>query len=166
MLVLGGIFAVAPIASSPVYAQAAAKTDAPQLEFVFQEMVTLGPSAHPGKTPLGERNIVPITGGVVSGSKINGKIMPGGWDWQLTTGGCFKLQADYMIATDDGVIINVLNKGTKCDSANSQRILTSPVFEAPVGRYDWLNDGAYVGTVDGATVEGKPAVLIRFFKAH
>jgi hypothetical protein len=169
ILVLGGTFlALSPLVSVLLHAQAATKTDTPQLEFVFEELVTLGSSQHPGKTPLGERNIIPITGGTVSGPKINGKIIPGGWDWQLATGGCFKLQADYMINTDDGVIINVLNKGTKCDSgsANSSRMLTSPMFEAPIGRYEWLNDGAYVGTVEGAAVEGKPAVRIRFFKAH
>ena len=41
-----------------------------------------------------------------------------------------------------------------------------PVFEAPVGRYAWLNSGAYLGTLDVLQLEGKPAVKIRFFKAR
>src|ERR1017187_423235 len=54
--------------------------DTPHLEFVFEEFVTLGASIHPGETPFGERNIVPITGGTFSGPNIRGKVMSGGWD--------------------------------------------------------------------------------------
>ena len=74
--------------------------DTPRLEFVFEEFVTLGASIHPGETPFGERNIVPITGGTFSGPNIRGKIMSGGWDWQLVTKtGCHSIQADYMISS-------------------------------------------------------------------
>jgi hypothetical protein len=142
--------------------------EAPKLEFVFEEVVTLDPGVHPGATPWGDRNIIPITGGKFSGPKIKGKVLPGGWDWQLATQtGCFKIQADYMIETDDGAIINVVNKGVSCKSVTEKqgRLLTTPVFEAPVGAYEWLNGGAYVGTLDGATIDGKPAVRIRFYKA-
>jgi hypothetical protein len=54
--------------------------DTPHLEFVFEEYVTLGASIHPGETPFGERNIVPISGGTFSGPNIRGKVMSGGWD--------------------------------------------------------------------------------------
>jgi Protein of unknown function (DUF3237) len=59
--------------------------DTPHLEFVFEEFVTLGASIHPGETPFGERNIVPITGGTFSGPNIRGKVLSGGWDWQLVS---------------------------------------------------------------------------------
>jgi len=69
--------------------------DTPHLEFVLEEFVTLGASIHPGETPFGERNIVPITGGTFSGPNIRGKVMSGGWDWQLATKtGCHSIQAD------------------------------------------------------------------------
>jgi len=157
-------------ASRLLHAQTPATTaaDAPKMEFVFEEVVTLGAGVHPGATPWGERNIIPITGGSFSGPKIKGKVLSGGWDWQLATQtGCFKIQADYMIQTDDGAIINVINRGTSCKSTTEKpgRLLTTPVFEAPVGPYEWLNGGAYLGTLEGATVEGKPAVRIRFYKA-
>jgi hypothetical protein len=45
----------------PAIAQNALQ-EQPKLEFVLEELVTLGPSVHPGQTALGERNIVPITG--------------------------------------------------------------------------------------------------------
>ena len=164
----GILFAAFLAVSTLVQAQTAsdAKLEAPKLEFVFEELVTLGPSEHPGKTPFGERNIVPITGGTVSGPKIMGTVMPGGWDWQLSTGGCNRLKADYMIRTDDGIIINVLNQASMCDgnSTPSSIIMTSPVFEAPLGRYQWLNGGVYVGALKVTTFEGKQAVRIRFYK--
>lgn len=143
--------------------------DTPKLDFIYEEVVTLGAAVHPGETPWGERNIVPITGGTFSGPDIKGKILPGGWDWQLASkSGCHQIKADYMIQTDDGVIINVLNRGTYCTGKGEKaaRLLTEPVFEAPLGKYDWLNEGAYVGTLQGATVDGKPAVRIRFYKAR
>jgi hypothetical protein len=73
-----------------------------------------------------------------------------------------------MIQTDDGVMINVRNVGTQCKSTggNEGALLTSPVFEAPKGKYEWLNGGVYVGTLEGASLNGTPAVRIRFYKAQ
>ena len=161
-----------PLCFSTVASQVAGQTSAapqpPQLHFVFEEQVTLADDVRVGETPIGKRNIVPITGGVFQGTGLHGKIMPGGWDWQLVNAsGCFDLHADYMIQTDDNVIIHVVNQGMICPNSTGKRdrILTTPAFEAPKGKYDWLNGGAYVGTVEGMKVDGKPAVRIRFFKA-
>jgi hypothetical protein len=152
-------------------AQGAVQSDPnpPRLEFVYEELVTLASSQPVGETPQGKRNIVPITGGTFEGPRMKGKILPGGWDWQLANpGGCFTIHADYMIQTDDGVIINVRNVGTQCAGADGKRgaLLTSPAFEAPKGKYEWLNGGVYVGTLESATVDGKPAVRIRFYQAQ
>lgn len=170
LIITGGLIATVAMVPAVVPAQAptADKLETPKLEFVFEELVTLGPSEHPGKTPMGERNIVPITGGTVAGAGIKGTIMPGGWDWQLSVGGCSHLKADYMIKTDDGVIINVLNQASMCEGSaqSSNVILTSPVFEAPLGRYQWMNGGVYVGALQVTTFEGKPAVRIRIFKVR
>ena len=138
------------------------------MAFVFEELVTLAPAVHPGPTPYGERNLIPITGGTFSGPKIKGKVLPGGWDWQLkTSNGCLRIEASYMIQTDDGAVIHVDNRGKLCGNASSAgRSFTTPVFEAPLGKYDWLNAGAYVGTLEGAQVDGKRAVRIRFYRAN
>jgi hypothetical protein len=122
-----------------------------------------------GDTPEGKRNIVPITGGTFSGPNIKGRIIPGGWDWQLANaGGCFNIKADYMIQTDDGVVINVINQGRWCKDSSGKMSppLTTPSFEAPKGRYDWLNGGAWIGTLEGMKIDGKSAVRIRFYRAH
>jgi hypothetical protein len=144
----------------------AAGAEPPHLEFVFEEFVTLGASVHPGETPFGDRNIVPITGGTFSGPSIRGRVMPGGWDWQLSTKtGCHSLQADYMIQTDDGAIINVVNKGMLCAAAGSNaKLFTIPAFEAPLGPHAWLNGGAFVGTLEVTKIDDKPAVHIRFYQ--
>lgn len=150
-------------------AQAPGGEKAPVPEFVFEELVTLAPGLKVGKTPYGDRNIVPITGGTFSGPHIKGTVMPGGWDWQLgVPGGCFKLEANYMIRADDGTVINVLNKGTTCrDLAEpGARLITVPSFEAPIGPHAWLNDGAYWGTLEVTQSDGKPAVRIRIYKAR
>ncbi|WP_204101414.1 DUF3237 domain-containing protein [Occallatibacter savannae] len=149
-------------------AQNTLQPKAPQLRFTFEEQVTLAADIPVGETPMGKRNIVPITGGTFEGSGLHGKIMPGGWDWQLThPSGCFDLHADYMIQTNDGVIIHVINQGMVCPNSAGKRdgLFTTPTFEAPKGKYDWLDGGVYVGTVEGMKIDGKPGVRIRFFKA-
>lgn len=168
ILVAACLIGALALIPAPMHAQAATsdKMETPQLELVFEELVTVGGSVPVGKTPFGQRSIVPITGGTVSGPNIKGIVMPGGWDWQLSTGGCNHLKADYMLKTDDGVIINVLNQATMCDGKDPATtiIMTAPVFEAPLGRYEWLNGGVYVGALKVTTFESKPAVRIRIFR--
>lgn len=155
---------------SAVKAQdAAPAAKAPTLTFAFEELVTVDSSIPVGDTPLGKRAMVRITGGTFSGPGMQGKVLSGGWDWQLTdAGGCFHLKADYMIQTDDGVMINVLNTGNWCNdsSGKSSPQFTTPVFEAPRGRYDWLNGGAWVGTLEVTKLDAKTAVRIRFYRAQ
>lgn len=163
---------LALLAGGPHSVSAAEKADAskPTLEFVFEEHVTLDKGIPVGKTPLGTRNIVPITGGTFEGPNIHGAIMPGGWDWQLIReDGCVHIKADYMIKTDDGVIINVLNQGVICRPKEGAPppgpAHTVPVFEAPVGKYEWLNQNTYVGTLEAATGGGPlNAIKIRFYQ--
>jgi hypothetical protein len=141
---------------------------APALEFAFEEIVTLGAAIPVGETSRGRRNMIPITGGTFEGPGIKGTIVPGGWDWQLTRAdGCTEIEADYMIKTDDGVVINVVNVGALCPpkDGNFTPARTQPRFEAPLGKYDWLNRAAFIGTLELATGAPGPAVKIRFYKA-
>jgi len=137
---------------------------APRLEFVFEEVVTLDKAVTVGETPFGHRGYIPITGGTVSGPNFKGKVLPGGWDWQLhLANGCSSLAANYMLQADDGTIVNVSNKGLLC-GASGAKSFWSPTFEAPNGPYSWLNEGTFV---DVLSVEGspdRPAVRIRFYQ--
>jgi len=162
------IAAAAALAGAWAPLQAQEPPAPPRLEFAFEEIVTLGPAVPAGETPLGKRNIIPITGGTFEGPGIKGTIVPGGWDWQLTRAdGCTEVEADYMIRTDDGVVINVVNLGVLCPPENGRPVpvRTHPRFEAPIGKYDWLNRTAFIGTLEMAPASAGPAVRIRFYKA-
>jgi hypothetical protein len=144
----------------------------PTLEFVFEETVTLAVPKTPGATALGGRNIIPITGGTFEGPGIRGTILPGGWDWQLRRAdGCTHIKADYMLQTDDGAIINVVNQGVACRGPQGEYlpVRTHPVFEPPLGRYEWLGQSTFVGTLEasGGDGSGPPAAVhIRFYRVR
>lgn len=150
-------------------ASASAEGPAPKLEFAFEEIVTLGERIPVGKTPLGERFIIPVTGGTFEGPGLKGIIMPGAWDWQLQRpDGCLQVKADYFLQTDDRAIINVVNTGVICPGADGKPapVRTHPVFEAPLGKYEWLGRSAFLGTLEPVFEGGKvTAVRIRFYKA-
>ncbi|MCC7463796.1 MAG: DUF3237 domain-containing protein [Gammaproteobacteria bacterium] len=167
VIVAAAVPALLPAANAP---QAPALPAPPRLEFVFEEVVTLAADITPGETALGRRNIVPITGGHFEGPGIRGTILPGGWDWQLwRADGCLHIKADYFLRTDDGVVINLLNQGVACPGPNGERpaVRTQPVFEAPRGKYQWLNQSAFIGTleVDASSAAAPPAaVRIRIYR--
>lgn len=168
-----GAFAFGASAFASSALSQAADTMQPQMQFVFEEIVTLGDVVTPGTTPLGHRNIIYITGGTFEGpgdgTGIKGEVLAGGWDWQLgRSDNCTDILADYMLKTDDGVVINIRNAGSLCApeaGAAPRPAFTSPSFEAPVGKYGYLNKSAYVGTLEVTSFEGKPAVKIRIYRA-
>ena len=158
--------AVAALVAMPAGAQ---QSSDPGLEFAFQEVVALGKVVEVGKTARGERRIIPITGGHFEGPDIKGEIMPGGWDWQLTRpDGCTDVKADYFLKTDDGAVINVVNTGEICPGPKGERsaVRTHPVFEPPLGKYEWLGRQSFIGTLEMAPASEGPAVLIRFFRVR
>jgi hypothetical protein len=90
--------------------------------------------------------------------------MAGGWDWQLLRAdGCTELEADYMLRADDGTVINVINKGVACPN---QPVRTLAVFEAPVGKHDWLSKAVFVGMLVPDRTAPGPAVKIRFYRVR
>lgn len=149
-------------------ASSAAAQQAPTLDFAFEESVALGAAPPPWDSPRGGRILIPITGGTFAGPEIKGTIVPGGWDWQLRrTDGCNEVKADYFLKTDDGVMINVLNTGVICTvDGKMQSVRTHPVFEAPRGKYEWLNKAAFVGTLEPGAPGGPPSVKIRFYRVR
>ncbi|AXK82093.1 DUF3237 domain-containing protein [Pseudolabrys taiwanensis] len=67
-----------------------------------------------GQTPLGERRIINILGGPVTGPKLNGRVLPGGADWQIIRAdGAADIQARYTIETDAGARILVSSEGLR-----------------------------------------------------
>jgi hypothetical protein len=111
-------------------------------------------------TPMGQRDggtavMIPITGGTVSGEKLNGEVVPGGADWALIKDdGTIYVKAHYAIKTGDGTLIEVFNEGInqidRAAPAAATNMLTTPRFIAPDGEHAWLNSGVFVGTLQGA----------------
>ena len=111
--------------------------------------------------------MIPITGGTFEGPGIKGTIVPGGWDWQLRRAdGCTDVEADYFLQTDDDVVINIVNRGVICMGQGASPVRTHPVFEAPRGKYEWLSQNAFVGTLELAPPEHGSAVRIRIYRVR
>jgi len=67
-----------------------------------------------GRTPYGERRIINILGGSVSGPRLTGRILPGGADWQIIRGdGAADIKARYTIESDTGALIMVSSDGLR-----------------------------------------------------
>ena len=67
-----------------------------------------------GGTPYGERRVIGIRGGTVSGTRLNGRVLPGGADWQIIrTDGAADIQARYTIESSDGGLIVVNSVGLR-----------------------------------------------------
>ena len=144
---------------------AAVGADTPVLEFAFEERVTIDPAVVLGNTDLGHRQFIAITGGTVTGPKLKGKVLPGGFDYQLTysASDCTQLSADYFLKADDGTVIRVLNEGLSCPG--EPRAIFRPKLEAPKGKHGWMTHSTFVATLE---LDGPPpdvkAVIIRFYQ--
>jgi len=83
-------------------------------EPIFTVQAELGPIINLGRTPYGERRIIDIVGGSVHGPKLNGRILPGGADWQIVRAdGAADIQARYTIETAAGARILVSSDGLR-----------------------------------------------------
>ncbi len=134
----------------------------PGLEFCFRISVDVTGGIHePGKTAKGIRKVVPITGGTFEGPNIKGKIVPGGYDWQLLRAdGVVEIDARYMLETDDGDLITLtdtglrhgrpevmqrLAKGEEVD-ASAYYFRSIPVFETGNPQLAWLMQSVFIAT--------------------
>lgn len=113
-----------------------------------------------GLNSRGKRRIIPITGGTVTG-QVNGKILPGGADFQIVVSETTAdLDARYMIELDNGEHIFVQNRalrrGSAADIAKLVRgepvapeaiyFRSVPTFEVSSPALEWLTQSIFVGT--------------------
>jgi hypothetical protein len=67
-----------------------------------------------GRTPVGERRVINILGGTVTGPRLKGRILPGGADWQfIRADGAAHIEARYTIESDDGALVLVNSEGVR-----------------------------------------------------
>ncbi len=70
-----------------------------------------GPAKH------GERRYVAIGKGTVSGPELNGTVVEGGVDWQVSrVDGALDIAAHYVLRADDGALIEVQSDGLRSAS--------------------------------------------------
>ncbi len=159
------LIALALLAAGPAVA---ADVPAPVNTFVFEESASLGPAIVVGQTPLGRRQAIPITGGTFAGPGVHGRIVPGGADDQIVRqDGGVVIDADYFLETDDGAVIHVRNVGLIIPPKGPGGVAypyAAPKFDAPVGKYGWLNDSLFVSRISPGGDKDHPAVKITIWK--
>jgi hypothetical protein len=125
-----------------------AETTEQKGETIVTEIVGVefsGPRVQGGKR--GNRNVIPITGGTLSGM-ITGKVLFGGADYQNTSNGGPPIDARYLWQSTEGDVIIVRN-------TTNPGIGLVPTFEARVdGKYAWLNSGKYLSSNPGMGAGG------------
>lgn len=136
-----------------------AQVRTPQLAYICSFELKVDAPLIVGETSHGVRRIIPIQGGIVQGPNIQGEVLNGGADWQLIRkDGVAEIEAHYQFKTNDGVLVYVKNIGVRIASVevaaniakgeyvdpSTYYFRTIPKFEAPAGKYDWLNDAIFV----------------------
>ncbi|MFN8347015.1 MAG: DUF3237 domain-containing protein [Spirosomataceae bacterium] len=132
-----------------------------ELEFAFELRVEVSAIQVMGDTHRGNRRMIPITGGTFEGPNIKGRVQPGGYDWQvIRTDGVAELDARYVLVTDDGTLITIVNQGLRRGPtevmkrlAEGQEVNPSeyyfrsiPVFETAHPDYIWMTQSIFVAT--------------------
>ena len=142
---------------------------APQLEHIADLTVQVSAPIEAGEVSglnsRGRRRIIPITGGVLSGPRLHGRVLPGGADFQLVVSGTTTdLDARYMLALDGpqhaGEHIFVQNHAIRRGSADDIARLVRgepvdpaaiyfrcvPTFEVSSPDLAWLTESLFLGT--------------------
>jgi len=149
----------------------------PKLEFAFEIRINVEPGKgfEAGATSKGVRRVIPITGGSFEGPDIKGTIIAGGYDFQLLRNdNVIEIDARYVLQTNDGALITIVNRGLRHASKEVMQQMASgvevspllyyfrsvPEFETGNEKYDWLNRSVFV-----ANGIRKPAeVIISVFR--
>jgi len=132
----------------------------PSLEHVFDVEVEVAAPIDIGETGNGQRRIIPIESGTISG-RIEGEILPGGADYQLfRVDRPSELVANYAFETDDGARVYVENRGIRDASPADKRRLgdgeevppdavyfqSTPRFETADPDLEWLTRRIFVAS--------------------
>ena len=135
-----------------------------QSEFLFEIDLDVSAPQKLGATPLGERIIVAVTGGIFEGTNIKGTVVQNsGGDWLLMRAdGVLQLDVRITLQTDDGALIYMsycgvrdaapevaarLGRGEAVDPSEYYFRVT-PQFETASEKYAWLNRLIAVGIGD------------------
>ena len=99
-----------------------------------------------GNTQFGKRRQLDVSGGTIKGDKLNGTVLTGGLDYELTLStGAMELEEVLIWKTSDNTTIFTRVCGVAAPGDSVIRVV--PDIEAPTsGSYSWLNTTKLVGT--------------------
>jgi len=132
---------------------------APGLTYVFSLRAELAPAVEQGEIDGKRKRFIGVTGGTVYGPKLQGKVLPGGGDWQaIVPGGLTEVLARYSIQASDGTVIAVTNAGVRTATPEVIEKLaqgvavdpdlyyfrTAPTFDVRPGPHEWLRRKLFV----------------------
>ncbi|SCX40427.1 Protein of unknown function [Klenkia marina] len=135
---------------------------APGLVHRFSIRAEVGPYRRVGDVVGGVLQVIPITGGTVTGAGLDGEVLDGGADWAVfRPDGSVLVEARYQIRTAAGTIIDILNTGLAGRPADGEEVPsyfpTSPTFRTDVEEHRWLLDSLFLGwarvTPEATTIE-------------
>jgi hypothetical protein len=125
----------------------------PQFEFLFGMSFEAQKPDHIGSTPWGNRRVVGVSDGSFAGPKLKGRVLSGS-DWIVVRrDGVVVLDVRLLLQTDDDYhllmsyrgmrhgpehVIERVDNGEDPDPSEYY-FRIAPIFEAPEGKYDWLN---------------------------
>jgi hypothetical protein len=133
----------------------------PGLELLLVARGQLAAPLQLGRTPMGERTVVPVLpGGRFEGPRLAGRMLEGAADVQrVRPDGVVELEAHGILETDDGVRILYRNVGIRWFTPEAEQALREgrapdpggvysraiPKFEAPMDSpYAWLNKALFL----------------------
>ena len=134
---------------------------APELSFFCNLMVQVDAPQTVGATPRGLRRVVPIVGGQVDGVGWQGRVLPGGADFQLILDKrTSELDARYVLELDGGDRVFVSNRAVRsAEPEVMARLMRGepvppekvyfrcwPTLETASPALAWVNSRAFVGT--------------------
>lgn len=141
-------------------------------EFIWDAKVKIGEMISVGNSKRGTCRVIPITGGTFSGPDIKGEVLFGGEDCQLVRpDGDTELNARYLLKTDDGIVIQVINQALMHVPAKDEEggfyVKSVVDLEAPNdSKYDYLNHAIFLGTLSMPQLKPneEPYVIIGVYK--
>ena len=132
----------------------------PHFEFVGEVSASVAAPVVVGACAAGERRVVPVLGGSVSGPLLSGEILPGGADYQvIRADGVAEIEARYVVRLEGGGLVYVVNCGLRHappddmarllrgEPVPAERVYfrTAPRFETAAPGFEWLNRSLFVG---------------------
>ena len=114
-----------------------------------------------GETAEGLRRVIPILGGRIHGSRLNGEILSAGADYQLIRADGFTtLDARYVARLDNGALLYIVNMGVRTGAPEVMARITrgepvdpaevyfrtSPRFETASPDHEWLTRSLFVAS--------------------